>query len=175
MMRVQIRITGVMRGLAVFLAVFPFAVAAQGLIDREVTVSVETTFAGQPPGRERPTTAYVQAEAAEFWFGGASSVDGLFIVPVFIDIGDRWLRMEYVGSGAGDFVEAEFNGYVFDFDPGCAKLRGANVDVSQTTVLLEDTDLEVSRHSLRVDVAGLNYQDGDTIFIELKIGDCVAS
>ncbi|MEM7438860.1 MAG: hypothetical protein AAF393_04620 [Pseudomonadota bacterium] len=164
-----------MRLLAILLFLVPFAAAADGLIDREVTVSVETTFAGQEPGRERPTTAYVKAEGAEFWFGGASSVDGLFIVPVFIDVGDRWLRMDYIGSGAGDFVDAQFNGYVFDFDPGCAELKGATVDLNQTTMQLSDEDLEVSRHSLRVDVAGLDYKDGDTIFIKLKIGDCVAA
>lgn len=165
-----------MKPLTLFAAILPALPAqAEGLMGREVTVHVETTIAGDTTTVEEPVNRAYVDRGVEFALGGTLGEQGLWIVPVFVDVGARYIEMIYSVAEPGAFLEAEFNGYVFTFDPGCAELKGASISAEGTTLAITDDALSVTTQELRLNVSGMDYADGDSVLISLNIGDCVAA
>lgn len=153
----------------------PFSAAAEGLLGRMVTLRTETRVAGLTLTDDAPAQEARITENAEFDIGGPVPGTALYIVPVRVDLGSRWIEFTYYPGGVDQFLEADFNGYVFEFQPGCAELDGATVNPNASSVEVTDADLVVEPNRLTLDVSGRVVTDGSRIVIDIDVGDCVAA
>jgi hypothetical protein len=120
-----------------------------------------------------PKTTVVVNDGVEFGLNpeGRPGVD---VVPAIVDIGPNRISVRTI-EGPGQFLRAAFNGYVLEFTTDCALFDAVSIDRKGTTYPIKPTDVEVSGGILRVNVAGMDYDIGSLVTLNLRVADCPLS
>ena len=163
--------------LIVFLAVclFPGLGSAEGLMGREVTFQVLTYEDPSNPLFEGAKHKSVVSDQIEFGLDYEGEQNELDVIPVVVEITANRMEFSYVAGTTGDFWDAPFNGYVIDFQVGCALLKSARIDWSATTMDLEPSDISVRLGRVEINVAGLSYDALSSLAIDFELTDCVSA
>ncbi len=160
--------------LCLMLAATP-ALAGGSLDGLTVTLRVETWNDPTLPLLVSEGRTVTVGKSVEFAMGPEGWTGGLDVVPVQVEIGANRIEFTYGDFGRGRFWGATFNGYILEFEAGCALFAGARVDPSATTMGVGDADIGVGTRAIRVNVAGRDYGPGQRLAIDLDVEDCPLS
>jgi hypothetical protein len=152
------------------------ALAGGTLDGRTVALNVLTYDDPAQPIFTSTGRRVVVGDGVEFGMGPEFRSDFLDVVPVVVDIRPTRVAFSYTeDGGTGQFWPAAFNGYVLRFSGGCALFEGFAIDRSQTTLPLDDDDVFAEDGALFVNVAGLDYEPGARVVVDLVVADCPMS
>jgi hypothetical protein len=120
-----------------------------------------------------PKTTVVVTEGVEFGLTpqGGGGVD---VVPAIVDIGPSRISVRTT-EGPGQFLQAAFNGYVLEFATDCVLFNAVAIDRKGTSYPIKQTDVLVEGGVLRVNVAGMEYDIGSLVTLNLQVADCPLS
>ena len=126
------------------------------------------------PNASTPITQGLSATVREgVEFSGLSDnifPGGIIPVEVEIDITANSVLFE-VPQGSGTFPEQDFRGYIFvDSDGSLPPIASVAIDRSATSLELDDSDINFTENSFSVNVAGSEYNAGDTIKLDFSFG-----
>ena len=151
------------------------AAAAGGLLDRTVTFGALAYDDPDMPiyvGQRHPATV---SDGIEYGLGPEGQQNGWDIVPSIIDIRDNQIILTYPDTVSGAFPEPGFNGYVLDFLTECVLFNGAEQDVENSTIELDEDAIFVEGSKLFVDVGGLEYGPHVFVVVNVDVADCPLS
>lgn len=120
-----------------------------------------------------PKTTVVVNEGVEFGLNPQGGL-GVDVVPAIVDISANRISVR-ITDGPGQFLRAAFNGYVLEFATDCALFQGVAIDRKGTTYPIKQTDVAVTGGVLRVNVAGMDYEIGSLVTLNLQVADCPLS
>ena len=96
---------------------------------------------------------------------------GLVPVDVSIDITANNVLFEVEQAGSGTFDTGELNAYiVIDANDSLAPISSVSVNESETTLGVTQADIFFTEDGFAVNVAGLDYTQGDTIKLDVTFG-----
>lgn len=98
-----------------------------------------------------------------------SSCPGANEVNVGIDLDAKSIVYDFSNvAGSGVFASAEFNGYVIEsMARSCGEISSATVDRKLSNLALDDDDVATNGHALRVNFAGLPFDE--TTFVKIDV------
>jgi hypothetical protein len=161
---------------AALLALSAPVFAEDTLIGRSVTFNVLAyDDPKRPLFRGRGRTMTVSEAAVEFGIGPEGVQNGLDVVPVAVNIGERRIEVDFWPSGEGQAAIAKFNGYVLDFSTNCALFINAALDEDFTTLPLKPDAVTFDRGVLYINVSGLFFSSESRLAVDFELGDCPIS
>ena len=161
--------------LAVLLACLAAPVAAEGLMDRNVTFGALAYDDPDAPifvGQRHPAKV---SDAIEYGLGPEGSQNGWDIIPAIIDIRAHRVVITYPEIEPELFPVLEFNGYVLDFLTECVLFNGAAQNVELSTVELPEDAIFTEGSQLFIDVGGVEYGPQTFITVDLDVRPCPLS
>jgi hypothetical protein len=160
---------------AVACVIFAQTATAGGLMDRTVTFGALAYDDPAIPIYVGVRHAAQVSNGIEYGLSPEGSQNGWDIVPAIVDIRDQRIIVTYPDTVGGIFPEPKFNGYVLDFLTDCMLFNGAEQDLGNSTVVLNDDTIFVEGSKLYVDLGGQEYGPQTFIVVNVDVADCPLS
>lgn len=148
---------------------------AGGLMDRNVTFGALAYDDPDQPVFVGQRHAALVGPHIEYGLGPEGAQNGWDIVPAIIDIRDHRIIITYPQEVAGAFPQPVFNGYVLDFLTDCVLFNGAEQDLENSTVTLEDDAVFSEGSKLYLNMGGQPFGPQTFITISVDVADCPLS
>ena len=161
---------------ATFLAAALATPAGAGTLEgRSVTFLVMAWDDPAHPYLEAPGHTVIVGSGVEFDFAPQGTFNGLYVVPMKVQIGPQRVEVTYGGPDAGTFLDSAFNGYVLRFETDCALFSGWKIDREFTTLPVADDAIFTNGAALYVNVSGMTYSPDAQFAVDLDVMDCPLS
>ncbi len=97
---------------------------------------------------------------------------GMDVVPVQVALGPSRIAFSY-GREEGEFLDAEFNGFVLQFEADCALIHSVRIDEAATTLPVTLADIRTEMGTLFIDMAGQAYGPDATLALDFVVEECL--